>query len=593
MARIVLCSGRVGASGHGGGGDVASVAELRAQALEVAGGWSAAGAPASWQLTAALFRVIAAHEDLLARLAGVPPGRLPTLLASAAVSFLVRRDRPVPLAGYFPAAGAPQPPLDAGFYLAATSFISDRLDDIAAECARHRYQMNEVARCTQVALGLAAAAGPGPDPVALVDLGTGAGLGLQLDRYRYLVGGQPSGPAAAALALSCEARGRLEPPPAILPPIAERAGIDVAPVDLEDPAARAWLEACAPPEAGALARLAAAVEVTRQHPVPLLSGDVVGLLPGVLRSFPPGRRVMVVDAYLAVFLSPGQRAHLAAILAEAGRSRPVTWLSLDPLVPLGPSGRDSVQGLPLPRWLVHDYATHGVFAVLGALTFDGGASRGRLLARAHPSGQWVEWLDPASAGASPAAEHPGRHRAADGSGESGLRCFAGAGAGAGAGASASASASASARGRGRGRGRLLGRHRQPGTLGLGERDGLPAAAVPADRDGARLGRDLLGRRQDRLPGGQARAAQPLRLDPDQHPAVRVADLRAEVDLQPGHHIVGVTAQGLDEEGVPALLEVAEEHGMVDVTKGVGVPPPDLDRVLERRAHIRAPSLWPT
>jgi hypothetical protein len=71
----------------------------------------------------------------------------------------------------------------------------------------------------------------------------------------------------------------------------------------------------------------------------------------------------------------------------------VTWLSLDPLVPLGPAGRDSVQGLPLPGALVADYQQHGVFAVLSARTFHGAADRGRLLARAHPSGQWVEWLD--------------------------------------------------------------------------------------------------------------------------------------------------------------------------------------------------------
>jgi hypothetical protein len=32
--------------------------------------------------------------------------------------------------------------------------------------------------------------------------------------------------------------------------------------------------------------------------------------------------------------------------------------------------------------------------VLGARTFHGSTDRRRLLARAHPSGQWVEWLDP-------------------------------------------------------------------------------------------------------------------------------------------------------------------------------------------------------
>ena len=65
-----------------------------------------------------------------------------------------------------------------------------------------------------------------------------------------------------------------------------------------------------------------------------------------------------------------------------------------PRVPAGPSGSDSVQGLPLPSWLIREYQRDGVFAVLGARAFDGTADRGRLLARAHPSGEWIEWLDP-------------------------------------------------------------------------------------------------------------------------------------------------------------------------------------------------------
>jgi hypothetical protein len=373
-----------------------AAAAIRAQALEVAAGWSPPDAPPSWRLTAALLRAIAGHEQLLGRLAALPPDRLPALLASAVITFLVRRDRPAPLASYFPVPGpqAVQPGFDDGFGPAVRAFCSDRLDDIAAECAGRRYQMNEVARCAQLALGIAALAEPGP--VALADLGTGAGLGLHLDRYRYRVGGQlsgpVSGPAEAALTLDCAVRGPLRPPAIGLPPIAERAGLDVHPVDVADPAARAWVEACAPPEATALSRLAAAIEVARRHPVPLVAGDVIDALPGVLDRFPPERPVLVTDAYLAVFLSDGQREQLAAICARAARRRPVTWLSLDPLIPLGPDGRHSVQGLPLPAGLVRDYAEQGVFAVLGARTFRDGADEARLLARAHPSGQWVEWL---------------------------------------------------------------------------------------------------------------------------------------------------------------------------------------------------------
>jgi hypothetical protein len=114
----------------------------------------------------------------------------------------------------------------------------------------------------------------------------------------------------------------------------------------------------------------------------------------VLAGIPPQQHIIVADAYTAVFLPEQRRAELTGLLAEVGQRRPVTWLSLDPLVPLGPAGRDSVQGLPLPPALIRDYQHGGVFAVLGARTFDRDSDHGRLLARAHPSGQWIEWLSP-------------------------------------------------------------------------------------------------------------------------------------------------------------------------------------------------------
>jgi hypothetical protein len=373
------------------------VRELRAQALEVARGWSSPGAPRSWRLTAALFEAIADQAGLLDRLAALPADRLPALLGSAAITFLVRRDRPVPLAGYFPEPGAAQPQFDDGFFPAFRAFCASRLDDITEVCQGHRYQMNEVARCTQIVLGIAAASAGSAGPMALVDLGTGAGLGLQLDRYRYRVGNAGHGPAEASLTLACQVRGPIVPPSASLPPIVARIGVDVDPVDLADPAARAWLQACAPPEASALSRLAAAVEIARRRPARIIAGDAVDVLPRVLASIPARQRITVVDAYTAVFLAQERRAELAGVLADAATTRPVTWVSLDPLVPLGPAGRDSVQGLPIPPALVRDYQHGGVFAVLGARTFAEGGDRGQLLARAHPSGEWIEWLSSAVA----------------------------------------------------------------------------------------------------------------------------------------------------------------------------------------------------
>ena len=368
---------------------VSPVDDIRAQALEVAAGWSPPDQPESWRLTAALFTMIAGHDELLASLSGLPPERMPALLASAAVTYLVRAE-PTPLSRYFPVAGRPQPTLDEDFGPAAVAFVSARLPDIMALCASHSYQMNEVARTAQIALGIAAVHGQGP--IGLIDLGTGAGLGLQLDRYRYEIDGQETGPPTADLTLKCEARGDRKPPRPELPPIAKRAGIELNPVDLRDPAARAWLEACSPPEASALTRLDLAIEVSREASAQIVVGDAVDALPGVLGSMPSDLPVLVTDAYLAVFLPAAGRAKLFSILSEASRRRPVTWLSLNPLVPLGPSGRDSVQGLAVPASLVADYQTDGVFAVLGARTFDRATEGGTLLARAHPSGLWVEWL---------------------------------------------------------------------------------------------------------------------------------------------------------------------------------------------------------
>jgi hypothetical protein len=378
--------------------------DVRAQALEVAAGWSGPDASGSWQLTAALFGCIARHPALPDRLAELPPDRLPALVASAAISFLVRRDQPVSLARYFPRPGQPQPPIDPAFGPAAATFISGRLDEILAICRRRRYQMNEVARCAQIAAGAAATTA---GPVALIDLGTGAGLGLHLDRYRYQIGDWQTGPADAPVILPCELRGSRPvlattgpartglattgPVPGV-PSIAARVGIELHPVDLADPAEVAWLQACAPPEAAALTRLAAATAVARAQPALIVAGDVVDQLPGVLAALPADLPALVVDAYLAVFLPVGRLRALTAILADAGKTRPVTWLSLDPLVPLGPAGRDSVQGLDLPARLVADYQQHGVFAVLGARTFGPAEDERRLLGRAHPSGQWMEWL---------------------------------------------------------------------------------------------------------------------------------------------------------------------------------------------------------
>jgi hypothetical protein len=377
-----------------------AIAIIRDQAREVAAGWSVPGAPASWRLTATIFTGLAEDDDLLTLAAAIPLDRLPPLLLSGAARYLIDKYDPDPLASYFPVAGRPQPPLDDGLWPAFKAFCMRHRGELAEVCGRHRYQMNEVARCTQIAVALGMLTRDDPSrPVALVDIGTGSGLGLHLDRYRYTLGDQASfGDPASTLDLRCEIRGALDPPvPQRLPPITHRMGVDTSPIDLSDPAAVRWLVCCTPPEAASVTRCAGAIAIARAHRSPVVAGDACDVLPELLRSMPSWPRLVLTDAYTAVFFSEEQLARLNEIVAGTGASRDIAWISLDPLIPLGSRGRSSVQGLDLPGPLISRYQREGVFSILGVVSYEDGRRRQRLLARSHPSGTWMEWLDPETA----------------------------------------------------------------------------------------------------------------------------------------------------------------------------------------------------
>jgi len=108
----------------------------------------------------------------------------------------------------------------------------------------------------------------------------------------------------------------------------------------------------------------------------------------VLREQLGDRRLRFTDA---------QRRRLRQLAKHWGNGRDLVWISLDPMVPMGVQGRHSVQALDVPENLVAEYQRDGVFALLGLMSFEDGLASGTLLARAHPSGTRMRWLDQASA----------------------------------------------------------------------------------------------------------------------------------------------------------------------------------------------------
>jgi hypothetical protein len=311
----------------------------------------------------------------------------------------VTRHRPARVAEAFPRPGAAQPLVPPSFAPAYRAFLLDHRAELSALLAGHRYQMNEVGRCAQVApaLGRAAAAHAGREAV-LIDVGTGAGLGLRPDRFAYryprtngceLRYGPAEGPVLTSRLL-----GSAEPPlSAPMPRVVERVGIEPDPIDLEDPEAVAWLAACVPPEAGAVDRFASALALARAEPARVVAGDACSALPGVFAAVPAGPLVVVVDSYVDVFLPEAERVRLGAILEACGAERDLAWISLDPLVPLGPDARESVQAISLPEDVVRRSHEEGLFGVLGLVEWRRGRRSEALLGRAHPSGTWMEWLE--------------------------------------------------------------------------------------------------------------------------------------------------------------------------------------------------------
>ncbi|HEY7175978.1 MAG TPA: DUF2332 domain-containing protein, partial [Micromonosporaceae bacterium] len=281
-----------------------AVDAVRSQAAEIARGWSPPGAPRSWALTASIFDTLAHDQDLLAIAAEIPSERLPALLFCSATCYLVAEYEPAGLVDYFPGA-APQRAVDDRFPAAMRAFCLRMRDELADISERRRYQMNEVARTTQVAIALSAVRRPDSESIALVDVGTGAGLGLWPDRYGHrLSTGERYGDQASTLRLDCDAAGPARPSPAAgslgTPPIAQRVGIDLDPIDVRDEDDRRWARACLPPDADALRRFDEAVRLADPRAATILRADAVEALPGVLDAVPDSLTPVVVDTYTAV-----------------------------------------------------------------------------------------------------------------------------------------------------------------------------------------------------------------------------------------------------------------------------------------------------
>ncbi|MGN9780737.1 DUF2332 family protein [Nonomuraea sp. ZG12] len=178
---------------------------------------------------------------------------------------------------------------------------------IEAEVRTRITQTNEAGRCA-VLLPLLAAL---PQPLALLEVGASAGLCLYPDRYAYRYGDHQVGSGDPVLA--CTATHML--PPTGLPQVVWRAGLDLNPLDVTDPADLAWLDALIWPEhTHRRARLRAAAAVVAADPPLLVRGDLVDDLPALAAQAPPDATLVVFHSSVLHHVPLSRRVAFAEVL---------------------------------------------------------------------------------------------------------------------------------------------------------------------------------------------------------------------------------------------------------------------------------------
>ncbi|CAN5544015.1 DUF2332 domain-containing protein [soil metagenome] len=231
-------------------------------------------------------------------------------------------------------------------------------------------QTNEPARCATLlpALGLL------PRPLALLEVGASAGLCLLPDRYAYDYGRAQLAPRNAdrlqAPVFPCRASDAT-PLPDQMPEVVWRAGIDLNPIDLTDPAERAWLETLVWPGQEARAeRLRAAIRLARERPPLVVRGDLVSDLHSLAATAPRDATLVVFHSAVLLYVAPEDRDRFVRLVMDLD----AVWIS-----------NESPQLLPAVAAKLDRPAPEDRFL----LSVDG-----EPVAMTGPHGQSIDWLRP-------------------------------------------------------------------------------------------------------------------------------------------------------------------------------------------------------
>jgi hypothetical protein len=327
---------------------------------------------------------IADDEILLELVMSAGPSQQRPTLLFAAVHELVVQETRHPLAMYY--ASVTLPVADDDPLPAFRDFCSSHRERLLDRMRTGGTQTNDVRRTAALAIGLHYLQARLSKPLALVELGASAGLLLLFDRYRINVGGRVLGPEDSPVDVTVAADTQLLAllPPA-MPRVADRVGVDLAPVDLGDPVQVRWLEAFVWPEAhGDRDRLRAAVTLARTDPPLVVQGDAVTSLPALLETISEVYAPVVFHSTLMTYLDTPQRQAIADCLEVVGSRRELGWLPLE-----APGFLTAMQpAFEIPV----DFATQNSQFVLAARWWKEAVSKSSVLAQVDAYGRHMRGI---------------------------------------------------------------------------------------------------------------------------------------------------------------------------------------------------------
>jgi hypothetical protein len=295
---------------------------------------------------------------------------LPNLFFSA-VHFLLLKGEHHQLAAFYPSLNNNSKHYELA-YPYFRSFVLEHKNEIDDIITTRFVQTNEVGRCAILVPAFELVARQAKNrPVALIEIGSSAGLTLLWDRYHYqysksLQCGNPNSPVQ----VECLLRGEKRPPvPNRFAEIVSRLGVDLNPVDLNDPENVRWLRALVWPEHQKRAnQLELAIQVAKYDPPQIFRGDALEVLPSLIERVRGDSELCIFHSFTLSLASGKPRERLNRLLAKASEKRSLFHVSLE-----WPRNSES----PL----------------LSLASLNEGEDNERILARCNPHGEWIEWLE--------------------------------------------------------------------------------------------------------------------------------------------------------------------------------------------------------